>query len=322
MNTAENARSETSSLGWLFFISMLVHMLAMLGFSLLSDKGFEFPVEVNLVASELTILIPAVIYILIKKLDLRGDLGFKRLKPGTVLMCILLTLFVSPVCSFVNVVSQLFVSNTMAQMSDTLLGGSGFAVWFLAAISGPFCEELVFRGIFCNRYEKYVGPLRAGLISAMLFGLAHMNVNQAAYAFVLGVIFSIINRAAGSVLPSLIIHMCINGFNMLLMFMMAGAAKSLGQETDLAQAAELARGSDVFYMTIAATLIISIISIAIAIPCVVWIAKHEDNLEALHDMFANKHESAGWLRFSTVLGICFVMFIMFGLTKLLEMFDG
>ncbi|MBO4265911.1 MAG: CPBP family intramembrane metalloprotease [Lachnospiraceae bacterium] len=322
MNTADNARSETSGLGWLFFISMFVHLLAMLGFNLLSDKGFEFPVEVTLVVSELTILIPAVIYVLVKNLDLRNDLGFRRLKPGTVLMCILLTMFVSPVASFVNVVSQLFVSNTMTQMSDTLLGGSGIAVWFLTAVYGPFCEEFVFRGIFCNRYEQYVGPLRAGFISAMLFGLAHMNINQAAYVFVLSVIFSIINRAAGSVLPSLIIHMCINGFNMLMMFAMAGAAKSLGRETDLAQAAELARGSDILYMMIAVTFVISIISIAIAIPCVVWIAKHEDNFEALHDMFANKHENAGWLRVSTVLGICLVLFVMFGLPQLLEIIDG
>ena len=58
MNTADNARSETSSLGWLFFICMLVHLLVMIAFSLLADKGFEFPVEVSLVASELTILIP------------------------------------------------------------------------------------------------------------------------------------------------------------------------------------------------------------------------------------------------------------------------
>ena len=322
MNTADSVGSETSSLGWLFFISMFIHTLGMLAFSLLSDKGFVLPVEVNLVASELTILIPGVIYILIKRLDLRTDIGFRPIKPGTFFMCILLTLFVTPISSFVNVLSQLFVSNTMTQMSDTLLGGSGIVVWFLAAIYGPFCEEFVFRGIFNNRYEKYVGPLGAGLISAMLFGLAHMNVNQAAYAFVLGVIFSIINRAAGSILPSLIIHICINGSNMLLMFVMAGVAKSMGQQADLAAAAEAARDSDLIYMMIAVTLIMAIISTVIAIPCVVWIAKHEDNLEALRDMFTKKHEKTGWLKISTVLGICFVLFVMFGLPIVLEKLNG
>ena len=322
MNTADNARSETSSLGWLFFICMLVHLLVMIAFSLLADKGFEFPVEVSLVASELTILIPGAIYILVKNLDLRSDLGFRRVKPGTAAMCLLLTMFVTPVASFVNVLSQLFVSNTMAQMSDTLMGGSGVLVWFLASIYGPFCEEFVFRGIFYNRYEKYVGPLSAGLISAMLFGLAHMNINQAAYAFVLGMIFSIVNRAAGSIVPSLIIHISVNGSNMLMMFAMSKAAAGLGEEADLAEAAELARSGDMIYMMIAGTLVIAIISIAIAIPCVVWIAKHEGNLEALHDMFTKKYEKARWLRVSTVLGICFVLFVMFGMSKVLEMFNG
>ena len=323
MNASDdNARSELSALGWLFFIMTLLQVLASLGFGLVDEKGITIPIEVTLVASEFTILIPAVIYIIAKNIDLKSELGFRRIKAGTVLMCLLLAALIEPVASFVNVLSQLFVSNTMAQMSDELLGGSGITVLFLASIYGPVCEEIVFRSLFNNRYEKYTGPLAAGLISAMFFGLAHLNINQATYAFVLGVIFSVINKAAGSVLPSMIIHICINAFNMIMMFAMTDATGELAGGMDLEQAAEMARTGDMMYILIAVTLIMSVISIAIAIPCVVWIAKHEGNIEALHDMFAVKHKKYNWLRVSTVIGICFALFVMFGLKSVLEMLNG
>ena len=96
-----------------------------------------------------------------------------------------------------------------------------------------------------------------------------MNINQAAYTFVLGVIFSIINKAAGSVYPSMIIHACINGGNIVLMIIMSKAAKLLGADADIAQAAEEARHSSMIYVMIGGTLVVALISSALAIPCVV-----------------------------------------------------
>ena len=305
--------NECSALGWLFFISMLVHVAAELALGLLSAKGMVFPVEVTLTVSELTILIPSLIYVLIRNLNFKEDLGFRPIKPGSVLMCILLSALVTPVASFVNVLSQLFVSNTMVQNSDALMSGSSLALLFLGALYGPFCEEFMFRAIFNRRYEIYTGPVRAGLISALFFALAHMNLNQAAYAFVLGFIFSIINKAAGSVYPSIIIHICINGANIALLIMMTAISKAAGDGIDLSAAAEEARGSDLMYVLIGVTLVAAFVCVLIAIPCVMWLAKHEGRRAELIDMFTSRHESKRWLTVSAILGIVFVLFIMVGL---------
>ena len=301
---------------------MIVHVTGSLLQGIIVSRDPDFPVEISLVLSELTILIPSIIYILIKNLSIKKDLGFRPLKAGSVMMCLLLAILVTPVASFVNVLSQLFVSNTMVEMSDSLLTGSGAAVLFLAAVYGPFCEEFLFRAILCNRYDRYVGPLRAGFISAFLFALAHMNINQAAYAFVLGVIFSIINKAAGSVIPSIIIHACINGANVLLLLVMGAATKVLGDGIDLAASAEAARQSDAIYIMLGATFFVAAVCSLIAIPCVVWLSKHEGRFEDLLDMFTAKHERARWLTFPTVIAVVFILFVMFGLEPVIKYFKG
>ena len=320
VNTEEPVKNEASGLGWLFFIAMALHVLQALAFSLLVQKGIEPPVEMQLVSSELSILIPAIIYVLIKKLGFREDLGFCRIKTGTFFMCILLTLLIMPIAAFFNVLSQLFVSNTMVQMSDELLSGSDIAVLLIGGIFGPVCEEFLCRSLFFKRYETIAGPLRAGFISAVLFALAHMNINQACYAFALGVIFCIINKAAGSVYPSVIIHSLINILNIGMIMIAVMTSKAMGDDIDIAAAAESARGTDYMYFLVGVTLVMAIVCAVIAIPCTVFIAKHEGQLDQLKDMFTKKHEKGRWLSASLIIGVCFVLFIMFGLEPVLNLF--
>ncbi len=314
----DNAKKELSGLGWFFLIMMVVHVLASVALNLLAQKGFVFPIEISLVLSELTILVPALIYALIKNLNFKTDIGFSPIKAGTFFMCILLAFLVTPIVSFVNALSQLFVKNTMIGMSDSLTSGSNAAVLFLGAIYGPLCEEFVCRGVINNRYAKFIGPLRAAFVSALIFALAHLNVNQAMYAFVLGVIFSVVDHAAGSIFPSIVIHVCINGGNILLLFMADAANKALGGEVDLAASAEAARNSDMIYMLIGVTLCMAIVCGLIAIPCIAFIAKHEGRYEEFLKMFKKEKPQARWFTVSLAVAIAFVLFIMFGLKPLLS----
>lgn len=314
----DNVKTEASALGWVFFISMAVHVMCSVAVDILEQKGITIPVELSLIISELTILVPALIYVIIKRLSFSEDLGFCGIKPGTILISAFMSFPVWGIGSFFNVLSQIFVSNTMVQMSDTLLGGSNVAVLFLGSVYGPFCEEFVCRSVFNRRYELLVGPMRAGLISALYFALAHLNFNQAAYAFVLGVLFSIINKAAGSVYPSMIIHMCINGCNLLMIMVMTAITEGIGSPQDMAAAAEAARESDMIYILLAITLIGAIISSLVLIPCVVFVSKHENRFEELISLFKTGQSKGRWLTFSSVLAVCFALFIMFGLRPLLS----
>ena len=312
-----NEDKEPSYLGWLFFISITLHIVASLGVLLLSQKGIELPVEVNLILSELIILVPTLIYILAGNLGFKSELGFRAIKPATFFMCILLTAVISPIGTLFNIISQFFVSNRMVEMSDTIVTGSGIAVLLLGAVYGPFCEELTFRAVFARRYEKYAGPMGAAMISAVLFALMHMNLNQAMYTFVLGWIFAVVNKAARSVYPSMIMHFTINFVNLFMLLAASKAAQTLGA-AGLAESAESFRNSDGIYMMAAVFLILAVICAAIAIPCIAFIAKHEDGFDGLVDMFKEKHEKKQWLRVSTVLGIALVLIVMFGLNTVIK----
>lgn len=284
-----NNQRKSNSLAWLFLIIIGVYLVLMLVNTILNTKGLSMPTYLALIVSEALILVPGIVYVLVNKLDLRKDLGFRKIKVGTIFLSILLAFLTTPVASFVNVLTQFFVSNTMTQASDALLDGSYLALLFLTGFYGPFCEEVVFRGILHEGYDRISSPMKAVLISALLFGLMHLNVNQTCYAFVLGVIFAIVNKASGSVYTSMIIHTCINTVNILMLIVAQWAASFVGEGASVAESAEAMRQSTSTLMVIAGVyFVLALGGIAISIPVVIFIAKHEGHLDELKSLFIKK----------------------------------
>ena len=54
----------------------------------------------------------------------------------------------------------------------------------------PFIEESVFRSVVYLRLRSFSTVLTSALISAALFGVYHMNILQAVYGFIMGLIFA------------------------------------------------------------------------------------------------------------------------------------
>jgi len=285
----DNNQKKSNSLAWLFLAIVIVYFVLMIAVNMLDSKGISIPTYPSLILSEVFILLPGLIYVLKNNLSLKEDLGFKKVKVGTIFLSILLGVLAIPVASFVNVLTQFFVSNTMTQASDALLDGSYIVILFLAGVFGPFCEEFVFRGIFAFGYDRVSKPMRAILMSALLFGLMHLNVNQTCYAFVLGIIFAIVNKASGSIVTSIILHVVINSINMLMLIISDIALKMAGSEGSISGAAEEARKSPGFMAVIAIIyFVISIVCIAISVPIVLFISKHEGRSEEFKNIFRRK----------------------------------
>ena len=59
---------------------------------------------------------------------------------------------------------------------------------------------------------------RQVLLSSLLFGLMHMNFNQAPYAFALGVAMAVLVEATGSLWSSVLMHVIFNAQSVLLMY--------------------------------------------------------------------------------------------------------
>ena len=78
------------------------------------------------------------------------------------------------------------------------------------ALLPAICEEFLHRGILL-RGTYQIGIKKAILISSLLFGLVHFNINQFFYAFVLGLLMAFVAIVSRSIFPSMIIHF-VNNF--------------------------------------------------------------------------------------------------------------
>lgn len=78
--------------------------------------------------------------------------------------------------------------------------------FILTAILPGICEEFLHRGIMLNAAKKHASPRYCLLISSLLFGLMHLNINQFFYATILGFLIGIVALASNSIYPSIIIH--------------------------------------------------------------------------------------------------------------------
>jgi membrane protease YdiL (CAAX protease family) len=73
----------------------------------------------------------------------------------------------------------------------------------------PVIEEFVFRKKLIDRARRY-GEKSAMVLSALTFGLFHMNLYQFFYAFALGLVFAYVYTRTGRLRYSVVMHMVIN----------------------------------------------------------------------------------------------------------------
>ena len=78
-----------------------------------------------------------------------------------------------------------WIPNIMEQSFDILQSGWGGIL--AIAIIGPVLEEILFRGAITKALLQQYNPTKAILISALLFGVFHINPAQILPAFLIGI---------------------------------------------------------------------------------------------------------------------------------------
>ena len=73
------------------------------------------------------------------------------------------------------------------------------------AILPAICEEFLHRGVLLNGLKE-IGIKKAILISSLMFGLLHFNINQFFYATILGMLMALVSVVSKSIYPAMIIH--------------------------------------------------------------------------------------------------------------------
>lgn len=189
-----------------------------------------------LLVSQIVLFLPAFVFIMANRKYFVKNLRIKKLKLKTYFLVAAFGLFFIPVISFVNSLSLFFTKNVISdEISGMVQSHSLLSSVFVTALVPCILEELTYRGVFYNEYSR-INPRKAMLLSALLFGLLHMNLNQFLYAAVGGVVFALIVEATGSITASMIMHFMINGSAVVLSYLssMITSGETMNQEDVMA----------------------------------------------------------------------------------------
>ena len=172
--------------------------------------------------SQLIFAVVAISAVWFGKTDYHAVFSLKKLKIGTVLPIIILAMgsfiLFNTVC---NPIAELFEDSSneyMDIMSQLEEGQSFWSMLFFAALAPAVCEEILFRGYFLSSLRKSVKPVVAIAVSALSFGIYHLNLYQGCYAFLLGLVLAYAVYKTGSIFSSMLIHFICNGIAMVLTF--------------------------------------------------------------------------------------------------------
>ena len=275
---------------WLFLTVILVHFGTVL-FLLFAGDLIPFGIVANFLVSEGILMVPALLFLLfsgeLKRPVRREAAGFHRIKISTVLMIFLCTLLLMPLVTVLNALTMFFTDNAVASLQGDILNVPFPVMLFMIGIFGPFCEELVFRGVMYKNYCRCNGGVGSGIpavaLSALTFGLMHMNFNQALYAFVLGIFLALLVEVAGSLWASVACHMFFNSFEVVLMYLSdsilgSDYEQALSDTMQTVTTQELVAALSVY-------LVIAAVTTPIAVCILVWIMKNEGREEAVRILF-------------------------------------
>lgn len=87
-------------------------------------------------------------------------------------------------------------------------------IFFLSVcVISPIFEEILFRGLIVYELKKIAPKFLAIVIQAILFALTH-GIVMAFFAFVLGILLSLVYLWVKSIWAPILVHIAINGFNL------------------------------------------------------------------------------------------------------------
>lgn len=104
-----------------------------------------------------------------------------------------------------------FDSSYLAQLNNIMASGN----WMLvsAVVLAPILEEMLFRGVVQGSVTKRFGPVVGIIVSALVFGIVHINPIQVVGAFSIGLVLGYIYHRTKTLWSVIILHFLNNAFS-------------------------------------------------------------------------------------------------------------
>lgn len=171
-----------------------------------------------------------ILLFLMRKLDSteikKNNLGFKTFLKY---LCITFTLmWIGNITgTIITNLLSFTIQNDIANPIQNLINSTD--LWLnliLISLIGPIFEEIIFRKILIDRTIKY-GPLASILVSAIIFGLIHGNLNQFCYTVLVGGFFAYVYIKTGQIKYSIGLHIILNMLGSVLSMIVNNSAVNL-----------------------------------------------------------------------------------------------
>ncbi len=197
-NTDARGVSATTSAGYVEHINSIIN---------------EHSVLMNCIGALIGLVVFGFIYRKDSKIDASISFGryFKEIKLYNIINSYAIGLTAATGISLL--ISILPIDNIVGSYESTselLLNGNFIQLFLVLGIIVPLTEEIIYRGLIYNRVKKYLDVNKAIVISALLFGVFHLNLMQGLYAFLIGIIMGYLYYRYDSIFAPIALHMAVN----------------------------------------------------------------------------------------------------------------
>ena len=189
-------------------------------------RGQAIGLRPLLMASELMLITPALLALLLLRRPLRAALGLESRPRGTIVAALgagaalwaaslglleVQSLWWPPSEAFLETFRQLHQQLKPKDAVDAVLSVAAIAVF------PAVCEEILFRGVLLPSFARGMGAIAGVLFSALLFGIIHVDLAGDAFAFtripfaiLVGVGLGLLRVRTGSLVPPILGHAVLN----------------------------------------------------------------------------------------------------------------
>lgn len=220
MEEIKGMRKHFSKLGWMYFAGTVVisaiQLLAGIVLAILKPAWLQ-DYNTNLLLSMVLmygIAMPLMILLIRWVPAVKPEQ--RKMKWWQFLVAIIMCFGLAYFCNFIGLcITGIIGAIRGSEVENVLVNVVGeTSLWFnfvFMVICAPIMEEFIFRKLVVDRSVKY-GEGVAVLLSGLMFGLFHGNLNQFAYAFSIGLFFAFIYVKTGKISYTIALHMIINFF--------------------------------------------------------------------------------------------------------------
>lgn len=205
--------------------------------------GFTNPIILNdinltsIIASVCNYILPLPIFLyLMNKLE-KQEINSNKLtiKKFIVYIAIALTLmWIGNLIglTITEILGNLIQNEIANPIVETIDSSSIYTNLLLMVIMAPIFEEIIFRKLLIDRTIKY-GKGVSILLSALIFGLFHGNLNQFFYAFLIGGFFAYVYIKTGKIIYTILLHLTVNFFGSIISVIVGNSLNNMNTMANL-----------------------------------------------------------------------------------------